>query len=128
MLGAMLLRQGDVNGAMAEWREVLSRQSDSYAQNGLAWVLATFPDSSMRDGNEAVKLAKQACDRSGDNASLLRTLAAAYAESGRFSDAVEAGQRAMSLATSQGDLQLVEELNREIALYQDRLPLRAARP
>jgi cytochrome c-type biogenesis protein CcmH/NrfG len=128
MLGTMLFQQGDVNGALMEWRKVLSMQPDSYAQNSLAWVLATSADPSIRNGEKAVELAQQASSLSGDNASVLRTLAAAYAENGQFSDAIETAERAVSLAVSKGDLQLAEDLRREISLYRERLPLRAGRP
>jgi cytochrome c-type biogenesis protein CcmH/NrfG len=128
MLGTMLFRQGDVGAAIAEWSEVLKRQPDSYALNNLAWVFATYPDSSVRDGTKAVELAKQALDLSGGNAAVLRTLAAAYAESGRFSEAIDAAQRGIDLANSQGDSRLAGELEEEIALYRERLPLHAPRP
>lgn len=129
MLGTMLFQQGDVEAAIAEWREVLKRQPDSYAQNSLAWVLATYPDSSIRDGAKAVELARKALELSeGNSATLLRTLAAAYAESGRFSEAIETAQGAQRLAIAQENPQLANEFEREIAQYRKGLPLRASPP
>jgi Flp pilus assembly protein TadD len=129
MLGAMLFQEGQVEAAISQWREVLARQPDNYAQNSLAWVLATYPESSIRDGATAVELARQALELSGGkNATVLRTLAAAYAESGRFSEAIETAQRGMELATAQSDFGLVDAFQREIALYRDGFPLRAQRP
>jgi hypothetical protein len=55
----------------------------------------------------------------------LRTLAAAYAETGRFPEAVEAEQKIQGLAQSQGNTRLAES---NLKLYQRDLPLRIARP
>ena len=67
--------------------------------NDLAWRLATAPDASLRNGAEAVTLAQYASTRRGDEgANELDTLAAAYAEAGRFEDAVAAAERALALA------------------------------
>ena len=60
------------------------------AQNDLAWLLATCPDNSVRNGQKAVELAQQAVQLSnGRSPEILDTLAAAYAEAGRFHEAVE---------------------------------------
>ena len=60
------------------------------ALNNLAWVLATSPDESVRDGKRAVKLAKRAMRMAGPKASFAAdTLAAAFAESGDFQSATE---------------------------------------
>jgi len=73
--------------------------------SNLAWVFATSPDQSLRDGPKAVHLAEQALRISGGRIPILfRTLAAAYAESGRFSDAMQAAQQGIELANSQGEL------------------------
>ena len=102
---------------------------DSYTQNSLAWVLSTYPDASIRDGAAAIQLAtKQALELSGrNNPTVLRTLAAAYAESSRFSEAIEIAERGMNSAKAQGDFRLADQLEREITLYRDRLPLGAER-
>lgn len=129
MLGALLLQQGKVEEAITQWRGVLEIQADSYAQNSLAWVLATYPEAAIRDGVTAVKLAQAAVELSGGNNPIaLRTLAAAYAESGRFSEAIEHAKRGLELAGGQGDSNLVEALRREIGLYREGSPLRASYP
>ena len=72
--------------------------------NELAWIFATDPDSTVRNSAEAVRLSERACVLTNRRrASFLVTLAAAYAEVGRFSDARSAGQSALSLAQSTGD-------------------------
>jgi tetratricopeptide (TPR) repeat protein len=93
--------------------------------NNLAWVFATSPDASVRDASQAVRLAEQALRVSGGRIPIvLRTLAAAYAESGRFAEAVDTAQRGLELAEAQGNSGLAAELRGTIALYQAGTPLR----
>ncbi len=88
-------------------------------QNNLAWILAACAEPSLRDGAKAVQLAERANQLSGAaNPIILRTLAAAYAESGQFLRAVEAAQRALERAAAQANHDLAATLRREIALYQ----------
>jgi Flp pilus assembly protein TadD len=102
---------------------------DVLARNNLAWILATSSDASIRNGVKAVVLAEQAVQLSGGkNANFFRTLAASYAESGRFSEAVAAAQQSMEMATAQDNPGLVKALGREIALYQAGAPLRETSP
>lgn len=75
------------------------------ALNQLAWVFATHPDMRLRNGKEATRLAERAfvsSDRKSKPASLA-TLAAAYAETARFPDAIQYAQKALSLAESADD-------------------------
>jgi Flp pilus assembly protein TadD len=100
------------------------------AQNDLAWVLATSPQASLRNGNEAVELAQQVeqADRRlygyeyEDNPNRLRTLAAAYAEAGRFGDARRSAQKAIELARAAHRPEMVELLNGELKLYEAGIP------
>jgi tetratricopeptide (TPR) repeat protein len=72
--------------------------------NDLAWLLATHPDAALRNGQEAVRAAERACAMTKRKSpALLDTLAAAYAEAGRFFDAISTAQEALSLAQSSGD-------------------------
>ena len=72
----------------------ISPQSVS-ARANVAWLLATCPDSSFRDGSKAIQLARRADQLSGGtNALVLRTLAAGYAEAGQFEKAIENGRAA----------------------------------
>src|ERR1019366_4687184 len=72
--------------ALAHWRQALSQAPDNVRLlNDTAWVLATCADAALRNGTEAVTLAGHAVNlTSGREPALLATLAAAYAESGRF--------------------------------------------
>ena len=126
-LGLALLQKGDESQAAAEFIETLQIDPNHMnAAANLAWILATSPDPSTRNGREAVELTARVLQRAGHpNAILLRTLAAAYAESGRYSEAINVAEQAFQLATAQRDSALAEELRRNINLYQMGLPLRS---
>jgi hypothetical protein len=85
----------------------------------LAWLLATTSRADLRDGKEAVRLAENAC-RLTDNKNpfLIGTLAAAYAEAGRFPEAVTTAQNAITLATAAGETQLAARNRELLELYQ----------
>src|SRR5208283_1370777 len=95
-LGNALLQKGNVDEAIVHYQKALQIKPDYVAaQNNLAWVLAIAPQASLRNGSQAVQLAQRANQLTGNgNPVVLRTLAAAYAEAGRFPEAVETAQRA----------------------------------
>ena len=127
-LGGVLRQVGDVRGALAHYRSAVAFRPDfAPALDSLAWVLATSPDASLRDGAEAVGLAARAEQLSGGrNPRFAATLAAAYAEVGRFPDAVATAAQALRLATTQGRAELAERLRSELALYESGTPYRDA--
>jgi len=87
------------------------------AQNNLAWILATAPDASLRNGSQALELATQANQLSGGrDPVILRTLAAAYAENRQFSKAFESAKSALHLAITQRNQALMEALQHDISL------------
>jgi tetratricopeptide (TPR) repeat protein len=93
------------------------------AQNNMAWVLATCPQASLRNGIKAVGLAERADQLAGGkNPVVLCTLAAAYAEAGRFPDAIETAQRALHLAEAQSNPTLAGALQSQLKLYQAGIP------
>ncbi len=126
IVGTVLIQRGRIREGVEEWQNVLAIQPDNgNAMSNLAWVFATSPEDSLRDGAQAVQLAEQALRISGGRIPVIfRTLAAAYAESGRFPEAVQAAQHGMQLANSQGNLALATELQGNFALYQQQQPLR----
>jgi protein O-mannosyl-transferase len=126
IVGTVLLQQGHVREGVEEWQKVLAIQPDNgNAMSNLAWVFATSPDDSLRDGAKAVQLAEEALRISGRRIPIIfRTLAAAYAEGGEFSKAIQTAQQGLDLANSQGNSGLAAELQGNIALYQERHPLR----
>ena len=125
-LGTALIQQGRVSEAIAQWRDALAIQPDNgNAASNLAWVFATCPEDSIRDGTRAVELAEKAMRLSGGKIPMIfRVLAAAYAENGRFSDAIDTAQRGADLANRTGNPALASELESNIALYQSGKPLR----
>ena len=104
-LGTALIQQGHVKEAIDQWQDALALQPDNgNAASNLAWVFATCPEASIRDGTRAVELGEKALRLSGGKIPMIhRVLAAAYAEDGRFSEAIETAQRGAELANTQGN-------------------------
>ena len=126
-LGNAYRRKGMATEAMAYYQRAMALEPPFIpAQMNLAWMLATWPDASVRDGDKAVALAEQADQYSGHkDPRTLRTLAAAYAEVGRFPEASVTAKQAMALAVAQSDAALTNELQTEIGLYQKNSPCRS---
>jgi tetratricopeptide (TPR) repeat protein len=122
--GIVLLQRSRTAEAINQYQEALRIDpANTKVQNNLAWLLATCADASLRNGKRAVELARRANEISGGaDPSILDTLAAAFAEAGRFSDAKSAAQRAMELARAAGQQDLVAELKGELKLYEAGLP------
>jgi Flp pilus assembly protein TadD len=90
---------------------------DPELANYLAWIRATSADPAARNGAEAVRWAEAACAATGNNnPHYLDTLAAAYAEAGRFEDAVRTERRAVELAA--GDPAIAAEFQPRLAMYE----------
>ena len=125
-MGTILYMQARVQEALAQWREALRlNPTFALAMIQTAHALAASPRASDRNGAEAVNLAEQAVQLSGArNPEYLDTLAAAYAEAGRFPEAIDTARRALELATQQNQQDLVEELNAKINLYEAQKPYR----
>lgn len=99
-IGVHRQSEGRYADAIREFRQVLTVQPDHLqAMNNLAWLLATVPDPRLRSGPEAVGMARGLNERTANrNPHYLDTLAAAYAEQGRFPDAVATARLALSLS------------------------------
>ena len=119
-LGAMYSNRGRLAEALAQWRRLVELQPDhTLALNSLARALATAPDASLRNGAEAVGFAERAARLSGGREPvLLDTLAAAYAEAGRFPDAVQTERRALEVASQGPTPQIAAELKARLSLYE----------
>ncbi|HJW38782.1 MAG TPA: tetratricopeptide repeat protein [Candidatus Udaeobacter sp.] len=127
-IGLALLQKGRPSEAIAHWQNALAGQSDSVdSLNNLAWVLATFPESWIRNGRQALALAERANQLSRDNnPAILRTLAAAYAENGRFTEAKVTAERGLQLANAQENPALANILEGDLARYRRNAPVRTA--
>ena len=103
-------------------RIALGDHSYLWASN-LAWILATNPDPRLRDGAEALHWAKQACDAGGyQQPDLVSTLAAAYAESGNFAEAIKLSEKL--IASPGTPAKLIELTNNRLKFYKASRPLR----
>ena len=116
--GNVLMKKGRVNEAIPYFQKALETDPNYLPSlNILAWLLSTA-DSSVRDGAKAVELAERAIRLpDGEDARYWGTLAAAYAEAGRFPDAVNAGEHALRLATADGNTNMVNLLNAQLGFY-----------
>ena len=96
---------GQSAAAIAEFQKVLELDPNHVtAQNNLAWMLATCPDASLRNGPKAVELAQRAVQLSaGMSPQILDTLAAAYAEAGQFPEAIKTARQALDLSVAQNN-------------------------
>jgi Tfp pilus assembly protein PilF len=121
--GALSL-QGDFAGAIARYRHALQIDPDhAEVLNNVAWLLATCPEASLRDGPEAVRLALKACELTRFRRTIMvGTLAAAHAEAGRFPEAVETAQQACALAADEGDGALLAKNQELLELYRASKP------
>jgi tetratricopeptide (TPR) repeat protein len=95
------------------------------ALNNLAWILAANPDPQVRNGPEAVVLAERACELSKyERPIMVGTLAAAYAEAGRFAEAVAAAEKAKALAEQAKQADLVARNGTLLERYRAGQPAR----
>jgi len=110
----LTLRQiGNAPDGLKRLQEVALFANDApMILNEMAWFFATQPDATLRNGPEAVRLAEHACALAGRTApEMLAALAAAYAESGRFSEAIKVAEEARARASGNPDmLNLTEKL------------------
>jgi tetratricopeptide (TPR) repeat protein len=129
-LGKLQLQKGNVREAVAHYQTALKLQPDDPdTLSNLAWVLATWPEASVRNGSRAMELAQRANELSGDQSPVvLGTLAAACAEAGQFAEAMATARLALQLAESQSNPELAGSLRSQITLYQAGTPFRDTRP
>ena len=104
------------NSASGDYAKLLLPDpSYATAYNSLAWVWATSPDAGRRDGKKAVFYATRACELAGwRTTGFLSTLAAAYAECGKFTEAVACQKRALDAAAGQDK----ERFRQRLELYE----------
>jgi tetratricopeptide (TPR) repeat protein len=125
-LGIALARTGRAAEAISQYENALRIAPDYIqARHDLAWILATAPEAALRNGPRAVELALRANELTGGQSpGILGTLAAAYAESGKFADAIATAQRALELAGGQGNAAVAGVLRSQLALYREGSPVR----
>ena len=133
--GLTLIQAGRLDDAMIHIQHALEIEpgfaaaQDPVVNNNFAWSLATNPESSRRSGTLAVILAEAACRKTHyEQTALVGTLAAAYAEAGRFDEAILTGQKACALAEQNGETDLLRKNQELLKLYQNRQPYRDHQP
>jgi tetratricopeptide (TPR) repeat protein len=124
-LGQMLHARHDMAGAVAQYRLAVRLDPASPARNNLAWILATTTSEPLRSGAEAVRLAESLRDEAqGDSATVLDTLAAAYAETGDFTRAADTARAAADAADKAANPQLAAQIRQRLAMYEKSQPYR----
>ena len=125
-LANVLPHLGRAREAILLYGDVLQADPDSIeAANNLAWLLATTEEAELRNGPRAVQLAQHACELTQYKmTTLVGTLAAAYAEAGRFPDAVTTVEKACALAAEAGDKALLKKNQELLELYRLGQPYR----
>jgi protein O-mannosyl-transferase len=125
-LAALLKQSGRTKEAVTLYRQVLDLNPQMpEALNALAWILATYPDRDVRNGEEAVSLAERACQLTAyQEPRFVGTLGAAYAEAGRFEEAVTAAEKAEASATAAGNRDVAEESRKMAEIFRARQPVR----
>jgi tetratricopeptide (TPR) repeat protein len=115
--------------ALAHYKEAVRLAPDtSHCLNALAWLYATCPKAEIRNGAEAVRLATRACEiTKHQDTGMLDTLAAAYAEAGRFDEAIKTTEEIRALAVSAHDAAMVDTAKQRLALYKSGKPYRDAK-
>lgn len=117
-------KMGNYKAAASDLAKGLTLSPDNRkALNSLAWLLATCPDGSVRDGRAAIRIGTKACELSGwKDSELIDTLAAAYATTGSFDRAVELQQQALQLRSIAPDT--LRGMQERLVSYQKRKPYR----
>jgi tetratricopeptide (TPR) repeat protein len=125
-LGIIYANQRNIEKAILHYKKALYFSPNmAQALYNLIWILASCEDERFRNGEGAVRLAEKLCKITQYNQPLaLDVLAAAYAETGKFDEAVTISKKALELALKQGPKELVLELKKRLQLYQAEHPYR----
>jgi Flp pilus assembly protein TadD len=126
-MGVTLARMGRMEEAVEHFRLAVQYfdKPDVTVWNDLAWMLAIMQVPSIHNPTEAVRLGETACQLSNySEPAALDTLAVAYAEAGKFDDAVRIADKTIAIARAKGSAELLTEMERRRNLYLNRTPYR----
>jgi tetratricopeptide (TPR) repeat protein len=115
--------KGQYDQAISDYSKAIEiNQKNPKAYNNIAWILATCLDARYRDGERAVELSQNAVELSRTS-NHLETLAAAYAEAGKFEDAITTQEKVIDLMQKEGKTVTVEIIER-LEFYKSNKPWR----
>ncbi len=123
-LALALTMTGQLDKALEHFREAVRLKPDYLEPlNRMARILAMHPEPKLRDPNQAIELAKRAAELTGHkDATILETLAAAYAAAGQFDQALKTAETALSLATAAQADELANHIRKKIQIYRQQKP------
>jgi tetratricopeptide (TPR) repeat protein len=123
-LGIVLFNEGRLEEALEHFRYIVRLEPDSpSALNFIARILIEHPDFKQRDVNLALNSAQRAAQLTNyQNATILQTLAAAYAAAGQFDKAAETARKALTLAVANQNRELADRVRRQLQSYNKKLP------
>jgi tetratricopeptide (TPR) repeat protein len=118
-------RKRNYEKAINDCRKAIQVDPQNYLPYGnLSWILATCPDDKWRDGKKALELAKKAFEMEPGDANNMDNLAAAYAESGDFDQAVQWQQKAIKGSNKSATGDLYKAMRERLELYKKKMPYR----
>jgi tetratricopeptide (TPR) repeat protein len=125
-LATAFYQQGKLSQAIKHWTEAVALKPDwAEVCNNLAWVLAANNDAKLHNPEEAVRLAKKACELTDyQQPVMLDTLGVAYAAAGRFQEAVAVAEKAINIAKTTDKNNLAEQIQERLQLYKACRPYR----
>ena len=129
-LGQLLSNLGRQAEAADQFAAVLAMRPDHVqALTGLAWIRATAADRSLQSCDESVRLAERAAALTRNrDLPALDALAAAYAATGRFADAIRVARAGLDLAVAAGQTSVAAQFRQRLDLYQKGQPVRPPLP
>jgi tetratricopeptide (TPR) repeat protein len=118
------VQRDDCEKAISDYQEAIRLDPGSpQPYNDFAWLLATSSVITIRDGKEAVALAKKTCEIGAwQHSASIDTLAAAFAEAGDFAEAIKYQKQAMSMTDATDDYRAAAQ--HRLNLYQQQKPYR----
>jgi len=126
--GVSWFKKGEYGMAIADLTQAVEINPDfALAYNQLAWIMAVCPDDEFRNGDKAVTLAQKAV-KINPETSHIDTLAASYAEAGKFEDAVKIQLEVIKLLQSSGVKNEGTDYHNRLESYRTRKPWREKLP
>lgn len=125
-LGKIYINQNKIEKGIHFYKKALELNPEmTQVLYDLSWLLSSHENERYRDGKEALDLAKKLCKITRNNQPLaLDALAAAYAETGRFNEAVFTVRKALKITLQFGPNELISSLKKKLSLYQNKRPYR----